>query len=246
MMNKAVAFKLAGAAALAGSSQAYGSIVVVTPPNNLNGFPDDGSQSQEIEGYDFYTGQTNPTTNPADFSFKYNNIPFIFDIFSNVYSGVQGFNTGGPTVNTVAATYTYGYNADQLTVGTKVGNDNPLLQFVASYDTIGGPGVLTLTGSTTPQAEVTYMGVEFTDPSGVLHNGYLELEVVNNTPSDPGGLFFLGAAYNSLSANAPDGAGDITVEALPEPGTISSLALGAAALGGVGLLRRRRSILAQD
>ena len=91
----------------------------------------------------------------------------------------------------------------------------------------------------------TYLGFEFTSTDGLLHDGWLELESETYaSASSPGGLIFLGGAYNNVADSA---GGTILVgqtAAVPEPGTLSALALGAAGLVGVGLKRRRKAALA--
>jgi hypothetical protein len=258
-MNKSVALKLAGAAAMAGSTQAYGQIVLLTLPDNIPGSPDSaGRIPGSSEYYDVLAGlssssptdDSNPNFHP-DFIFSYDNTGGYF------FTTVSGIKTGSATSGVLATGpgpyfYTTVY-ANAVAKGTNIGLDTPPTfysnpapaTYPSTYLTIqGGPNTIQQPDSP------TYLAFQFTDGyDGLVHNGYLELETATYTDeSNKGGLIFLGGAFNSVAADAPGGAGDILAGAVPEPGTISSLMLGAAALGGVGLLRRRRAafLIAQD
>ena len=93
-----------------------------------------------------------------------------------------------------------------------------------------------------------YLGFQFLDTDdGLVHDGWLEIENETYTSAtNPGGLIFLGGAYNTVadSAGGTILAGQSAPAAVPEPGTLSALALGAAGLVGVGLKRRRKAALA--
>ena len=57
-------------------------------------------------------------------------------------------------------------------------------------------------------------------------------------------MTFIAAAYNSVADGTADGlitTGQVGTNAVPEPGTLGALAIGAAALAGVGYKRRRRN-----
>jgi hypothetical protein len=250
-MNKAVALKLAGAAALAGSTQAYGQIVTVAAPTNISGFDPNNGTPKTVEFYNVFTGVTTDSFVAGDdFRFEYGNFPGYFGGGTLLYTGMKAYNGLGTEPSPIAATqgafYVY---ADALTPGTKIGTDNAGLQFIsygASSTVLAQGYTVTATGndiqSGTQQIDTpTIVGFQVADATGALHNGYIELETQSYTsPTSPGGLVFTGAAYDSI----PDGQAGGDIVAAPEPGTISSLMLGAAALGGVGLLRRRRSMLA--
>jgi hypothetical protein len=79
-----------------------------------------------------------------------------------------------------------------------------------------------------------FMGFEFTGADSQLHYGYIEIKTsrfVNST--NKGGIFFLDAFYET-NPNTP-----ITIAPVPEPGTLASLAFGAAVIGGAALRRRK-------
>ena len=235
-MNKSVAFKLAGAAALAGSTQAYGQIVPITGtalPSDLTVTP--GGSSTEY--YTILGGGSTSSSPGGDLKidlFEDNSGNFSLDFLP-----VQTTDaTTGFSFPASGATYGASYS---IAAGAKVGTgstDTPTFITVTPGYPFFSIAPFAVTANT-PE----FIGFQFTDPSGApgnIHDGYLELESLS-----PGTLSFLGGAYNN-TPEGEEGGAYITVEAIPEPGTISSLMLGAAALGGVGLLRRRRSILAQD
>lgn len=244
MKQSTYALKLAGAAALAGSTQAYGQVIQIAPPTNIPGHaPINNPSPVTTEYYNVLTGATDATQQPGDdFSFSYFNSAYHNnpDYF---ITSVNGLKPGSAIASTYQFVYLY---ANALTKGTVIGSDTMQFHQTPNPANFVYNGYLTVSFQGTPSSLMqpntnTYLGFQFTDSNdGLIHNGYLELNSVPYTsPSSPGGLFFLGGAYNSI----PDGqvGGDIT--AVPEPGTISSLILGAAALAGVGLGRRRRSAL---
>jgi hypothetical protein len=262
-MSKSAAFKLAGAAALAGSTQAYGQVILMTPsmlPSNIPGGP---PQTNTSETYDVTAGVTNGGS--PDFTFQYVNSSFVYagTTYYNFSTYISNLKAKSAIASTFNGPFLY---ADALAVGTKIGIDTPLQfnQPNTSYTYTSPTTGLPVTRAINPVTYLTYtfdggssggeqqqpnspyyIGFQFTDGvDGKIHDGWLELESNTYTdPGNPGGLIFLGGAYNSV-ADTGDGAGDILVGEVPEPGTISSLVLGAAALVGVGLMRRRRAALA--
>jgi hypothetical protein len=258
MNRSAHAFKLAGAAALAGSTQAYGQIVLITPsnlPSNITGYAPTYPAPLVTETYDVSAGETNGGT--PDFSFHYWNSSYFYagtgKTYSTFYTSVANLKMGAAIASSFQGTpFLY---ADAISAGTKIGSDtlnfyqptrlvNPVTYLTYTYQ---GATVNGLQQPNTP----TYLGFQFTGADSQIHDGWLELESETYTsPSSPGGLIFLGGAYNSVADPGADsgGVGDIFAGEVPEPGTISSLMLGAAALVGVGLMRRRRAslVIAQD
>jgi hypothetical protein len=226
-MEKSLALKLAGAAAMAGSSQAYGQIIQLTLPGNLVAVP----FVEQGEYYNVLTGVSTPGFVSGD-NFKF-----------EIYTGYYFFTAAKPLglKDGVAVNYPGGFYDSAVGFGAKVGSD--------TYSFTKGPGnssgaltVLAQSYGTPFQQSNTnqILGFQFADGSGNIHNGYLELDSETPTLTNPGGLFFIGGAYNSKIDGTPGG----DIFTVPEPSTLSALVLGAAALGGLGLARRRRTALA--
>jgi hypothetical protein len=250
-MGKSVALKLAGAAALAGSTQAYGQIVELTLPANLtlptptNSNPNFPDESFSFAGENYIVQPSSSIGPDFYFSAFFSNPSPYFG--TAVYSLKAG--------NGVAGTYANGsFYASALATGTRIGSDtltfdtaalanpNPYAFLAASSDGANSANPRTFTNAQLPNTPV-YIGFQFKDGLNNVHDGWLELNsTLSGGPTSPGGLTFIAGAYNSV-ADTGTGAGDILVGEVPEPGTISSLVLGAAALVGVGLLRRRRASL---
>jgi hypothetical protein len=251
MKQSAYALKLAGAAALAGSSQAYGQIIPITPPTNITN--PSGAVMFMSEYYNVLTGVTNTSGTPSptdDFNFSY---------YLSTNGNSSTYVDGLKATSLIASTYAVGYlYADALAKGTKIGTDTPLqfnqISHIPSYPAIyltdvEGDGTVT-TPSNLQQPNVDeYLGFQFLDSNdGLIHNGWLELDSPTYPGSNLSGITFIAGAYNSIPDSAPGGLGDIAAgeepAAVPEPGSLSLLVLGAAALGGIGLAHRRRAALA--
>lgn len=233
---------LVGAVALAGASQAYGAIVSVTPPTNIAGVAPNGNASTK-EFWDIDTGTTSATkTAASDIEFGYLNSTTYNESFTGVYA-----LNGGSTLAYYASNgthYAYGLPKGAI-IGT--GGLYGFSQSTTSFT------IMSLTYNGTAYAiqkpnYLEYVGFEFKAADGLIHDGWIELESVSNDGTDiDGGLKFIAAAYNTVPAASGGyiNAGQLTGgSAVPEPGTLSALALGAAGLVGVGLKRRRRAALA--
>ena len=250
MKNSAKAITLtgfAGAVAVAGTSQAYGTVINVAPPTTITGHaPSTAGTSREY--WNPATGKTSATTGADLVNFGYYNNSSTNEFFTGVYilsatSGVPGGGVVGYYASN-ATQYAYG-----LAKGTTIGTG-------ATYSTFGQKAgyysILSLTYKGTAYAiqkpgTTYYIGFQFTDTAdGLLHDGWLELESDTYTSAaNPGGLKFIASAFNNVadSAGGTIAIGAVGTNAIPEPGTLSALALGAAALGGVGLKRRRKNAL---
>lgn len=229
---------LSGAIAFAGASQAYGAVVNLTLPTNIPGHaPSTATTTREY--YNVETGVTSTTTaaNPGyDLNLGYYNNSTTNQFFTGVY-----VNGGGGVVSYYASNMTnYAYG---VTLGKTIGTGGNYATFGQKT---GYYSILSLTYNGTPYAIMQpgtpyYLGFQFTAADGLRHDGWLQLESdAYVSAANPGGFRFLAGAYNTT----PDAQGGIIAAgqtAVPEPGTLSSLAVGAAALGGLGLKRRRRS-----
>lgn len=213
---------LLGAVALAGASQSYGAVVNFKPANIV---PTSGTSNPSIKTFADIDGNG---TN--DIEFGYYQSP---DSPNEFFAGVYLLNGGSAAgyLTSYGTVYTYPL-ANGSTVGT---GSVAFAQAAGSFSFM----VLTYNGNgygfnaSTPNTQLN-LGFQFTE-NGNLLNGYLTFEADPYvSAANPGGLLFTKGAYESTGAPITVGA-----TAVPEPGTLSALALGAAGLVGVGLKRRR-------
>ena len=230
---------LAGAVAVAGASQAYGTVINVAPPTTITGHtPSTAGTSREY--WNPATGTTSATTGADLINFGYYNNSSTNEFFTGMYvlngTGVVGYYASNATQYAygLAKGATIGTGATYATFGQKAGYYSILsLTYKGTAYAIQKPGT------------TYYVGFQFADSKdGLLHDGWVELESDTFTSTaNPGGLKFIAAAYNDVSdaAGGTIAIGAVGTNAIPEPGTLSALALGAAALGGIGLKRRRQN-----
>jgi hypothetical protein len=232
---------MAGAVALAGASQAYGTIINVAAPTDIPGnAPNTAGTTREF--WDVDTGQTTSTrsTGGDSIEFAYLNSSTYTESFTGLY--VFG---GKPVAYYASNGVTYPY---PLAKGTTIGTGGPY----SFYQTSGKLSFLAFSYGGNfygfnSQNSLEYVGFDFTSTDGLVHDGWVELESISNDGTDlDGGLTFVGAAYNSVpdSSGGTITAGQSGTNAVPEPGTLAALAVGAVGLAGAGLRRRRRASLA--
>jgi hypothetical protein len=225
---KAITTGLAGAAALAAGSEAYGAVVPsATLPIN---FVPTSVTSNNIQGWDV-DGDGTP-----DFQFVF--YQKAGNTGLNWLSGIYGY--GGVGINAPVA-YIGGAGlsyCNQLLTSTNVGPSSVFNQVQTStggyFNVLASRYTTKLYGQwkTVTQG---FLGFEFTAADGFLHYGYIEIKTsrfVNST--NKGGQFFLDAFYETtpntaIHVNPP----------IPEPGTLASLAFGAVVLGAAALRRRK-------
>lgn len=224
---------LSAAAALAAGSGAYANIVVVAPPANL---PTAASPTTapvvnwDINGdatTDFVFQFRNPQAAGTGVQWQANMNPFA----PAGIQAVAGF--AGPFIN-------YG---SKLATGAVIGPVVPapasawentaqvcLGSFYRSGSTVTGYGGF-VNGSVASSSVVRgFVGFRFS-VAGNTRYGWLDVEVRGSgTAANSGGIFFFGAAYEDSGATIPAGA-------VPAPGSLAALALGA-----VGCLRRKRCV----
>ncbi len=222
---------LAGAVAIAGGSQAYGAIVNVPVPTNLS--VPAGADNESTVGWDVNGDGTKDFT----FNIRYPNLSGVLwqdnmDPVTVTGNTVLGYGTAlgyrfgsafsagtsiGPTAPTGTAFQTVGQVImGSLYDGTPYGGfSNPI-----------APG----NGSVTP-GTLSYAGFSFTVGANTYY-GWLQMS------ANAGAMNFVSAAYNDTpGASIAAGAS----AAVPEPGTLAGLAVGAVALGGTAWSRRRRA-----
>lgn len=219
---------LAGAMAIAGGTNAYGAIVNVQPPSNLTTTA--GTATGPTTTWDVNKDGT------ADFTFSIR--------YPNGTGVAWQDNMQGAAGNSVlgygsAATYRYG---SAFSLGTTIGPTPPTgTAYSTALQTImgsvyngvpyggfaynGAPG----TGSVSA-GNLSYAGFSFVS-GGNTYYGWLRMS------ANAGNMTFVSAAYN----NTPGATIAAGATAVPEPGTLAGLAMGAAALGGVAWRRRRQA-----
>ena len=222
--------------AFAGSTQAYGAIVNLTLPTNIAGHaPSTAGTTREY--YNVETGVTSTSSaSNYDLNLGYYNNSTPNEYFTGIY-----VNGGTGLVSYYASNATnYAYG---LALGKTLGTGGNYATFGQKA---GYYSILALTYNGTAYAIMQqntpyYLGFQFLAADGLQHNGWMQVESdAYVSAANPGGFRFLGGAYNTT----PNGtaAGLIAVgqtAAVPEPGTLAALAMGASALVGVGLKRRR-------
>ena len=216
---------LAGAIAIAGGTNAYGAIVSVPVPADLTNTA--GSTTTTAVNWDV-------------------NSDGVFDFtFQNRYPNTAAGNYGvvwqlnmNPFLNTQATNGVIGYQgafvryASALTLGTPIVAGSAAFS-TATQVTLGsrysyGPsGVFNYGGfaAAVPPGTQRYAGFRF-NVGGQSYNGWIQLSV------NAGILDFTNAAYENVAGAT------INAGAVPEPGTMALLAIGA--VGVVGAVAKRR------
>ena len=238
---------LAGATAFAGATQSYATIVSVTPPTNITGTASTTTSIKEF--WDVDTGTTSAArATGSDVEFGYFNGATSGGGYE-FFTGFYGLNGGKSAAYITSSGSGYAYSLAQ---GTRIGTGGPNTfgqtagRFTFMSFTYNGTAYGLNDGSQNPN-QIEYVGFQFKAADGLIHDGWVELESETYASTSPGGLIFLGAAYNTV----PDASGGYINSglltggtAVPEPGTLAALAMGAAGLAGVGLKRRRKTALA--
>ncbi len=227
---------LAGAAALAAGSGAYGAIVTFTLPTDLPNVASPttaGPVSFDVNGdavNDFsYSFRNTQTANPTGVIWQANFSPAVAGGV-NAILGFQGAfipyatNLGAGTVLSASTPVGASWrNQAQVTLGSvyrSAGVPSGYGGFAAGGTNTGGGGRLSQSRG--------FMGFQFSI-AGQTRYGWLDVEVRPATAAaNSGGIFFFGGAYEDSGASIQTGQ-------IPAPG-----AVGAMALGAVGLLRRSR------
>lgn len=226
---------LAGAVALAAGSASYGAIIVVAPPANMPNAAAPAS-NPTVGGTNWdVNGDTIP-----DFNFQFRN-PQSTGAFGVVWQANMNNATGSAVVGYLGPFVNYATN---LSAGQIIG---PTLPPGASFRTAaqvvlgsiyrsnsipsnyGGfrPGTPNPGGSSAGAAH-GFVGFSFL-VGGQTRYGWLEVQVDSaGAAAGTGGIQFFGAAYENTGA-------PIAAGAVPAPGALMGLAVGAAAL-----LRRKR------
>lgn len=229
MKNSRVLTGIAGAAAMAGASQAYGSIVNVTLPANITGHAPAASDAGTNRTVDLNgDGQ-------RDLYFRYRNLtePGGSLLLSYFYGGIS--TAQGAAVGSQISGQAYAFS---LSAGYVIGGGSSF------YQATGYLGHIVTNYNGTDYGFTNYLGragvpetigFKFLTTGGQTDYGYIRLETDPYvSAANPGGIKFLSLAYENTGAS-------ITVPtfaAVPEPGSLAALAMGAAGCVGIGLKRR--------
>ncbi len=220
---------VAGAAALAAGTNAYGNVIVVATPADFVIAP--GTATTSVNWDVNSDGITD-----FIFNYRYPN--------STLPSGVIWQANMNPATGTALTNQPLGYQgafvryAQAFAAGTVFGATPPANPPGSSFGTAAqvtlgsryrSAGTLNYYGGfavTVAPGTPAYAGFRF-NVAGQTFYGYIQLSV------GPGSIDFISAAYE----NTPNT--NIVAGAVPEPGTLAGLAVGAAGLLGYGIRRRR-------
>lgn len=234
--NLVVRTGLAGAAALAAGSGAYGAIVTFTLPTDLPNAAAPataGPVTFDVNGdavNDFTYSFRNPATATGSGVIWQANFSPVTAGGTNAVIGFAGpfitYGTNlaaGVVIGAAAPAGASWRNQAQVVLGSiyrSGGVPSPYGGFVTGGQNTGG-------GAQLPQGR-GFLGFRF-DIGGQTRFGWLDVEVRPATDvAGTGGIFFFGGAYENSGAS-------INAGQIPAPGAVGALALGA-----VGLLRRSR------
>ncbi len=217
---KAISSGLAGAAALAAGSEAYGGVVpAASLPANFT--PSSGATAATGIAWDVDGDGTN------DFNFLFRQTSTT----GNFVIGIYGY--GGVGINcSVAYQGPFVVYTNRLAGGDTIGPSSDFEQTNPYVDVLASKFSGSTYGQFTAPNSRGFVGFEFTAGDGQLHYGYIDLFAARyRNAANPGGLQFFSASYDN-TPNTP-----ITI--VPEPGSLAALAFGGALLGAVALRRRK-------
>ena len=229
---------LAGAVALAGTTQAYGAVVAGNAPltSTITGTAANRGAytSWDIDGdgvLDFTVGAAvdraggNPPLQQPD-----------------SITSVNGVYSSEMAVGYIRYSPVFGRNiyCSNLAVGTTVGAASTFPALNDVYGFLGNRYGATTNGQF-PNT-TGYIGFRFVE-SGQLHYGYAEFSSVltGSTNADATCTVTYLGSYYETAANTP-----IIVGAVPEPGSLAALAFGVAGAAGVAACRRRKSATGRE
>ena len=176
----------------------------------------------------------------VDLSLLYRNLLYNGAPFTLTYIVAGTTAVPGSTVGVAISGQAYAYS---LALNTTVGSASPFYQkagsfthLVTNYNGVNYGAAGSLRGlAGTPE----YVGFKFVTTAGVTDYGYIQVETdLYNSAADPGGLKFLKLAYDNTGAAIAVGA---AATAVPEPGTLAALAMGAVGFAGIAAKRRRKA-----
>ena len=215
---------LAGAVAIGAGSSAYGSIVVVSVPANI--VPATLPQTALLtRNWDINSDGTN------DFQFFFRQ-PQQSGV--DWQCGIFPLGAGSFTFGTPGFSSTFFY-AQRFNAGDTISAVPP-----PGAVQVGSPSEAVLAsrflgsdyGQFQPPNSQGFLGLQFTTASGTFF-GYIQVKVNRSPGAGQPGFQFISAAYDNTPGTP------IVAGAVPEPGTLALLAVGAA--GVVAIQRRRKA-----
>ena len=235
---KKVTTGLAGAVAIAGGSQAYGAIVNVTPPATLTNTPGGGTQipgaTTGVIGTFTYWDVNSDGTNDFLFTDRYpNTAAGSYGVVwqENMNPATSALATTNGVISYAGAFVRYGTALSQgFSIATGGAFSTTTAVTLGSRYSYGANGVSYYGGFATggKVGQNYFAGFRFAS-GGNTYYGYVQLAV------SAGQITFVNAAYN----NTPNTAILAGARAVPEPGTMAALAVGAM-VTGVAIKRRRQ------
>lgn len=217
---------LAGAAALAGATQAYGNVVVRPLPANINGNnPTNTSTATVTRTIDVDgNGTTDLQVRYRSFTTGGYQIQQSF-----VFSQTGKVLAAGPTGGSGDQYYAYQLGAGAVIPGAyQLGQSATFLTHVATNIDGSDYGYWAL-------GDRGFIGFTFLNAASQLVSGYLEMR----TNAFPGSTPFVGVEFFSL-AYETDG-GSINAGEVPEPSTLAALAFGGLGLAAAAYKRRKQA-----
>lgn len=235
-MKKAKVFKnasggLVGAMAIASGTSAYATIINVATPADFTVAPGvaNTTANWDVNGdgiFDFTFNYRYPNTpNPTGVIWQANMNPAVGTQATNTVAGYSGpfiryaqaLPSGFSIGSTLAGGNSWSTTATQVTLGSRY-RSNGTLNYYGGFTTTVAPG--------TP----AFAGFRF-NSGGQTFYGWIQLSV------GPGSIDFISAAYENVAGQTILAG----AAAVPEPGSLALLALGAAGAAGVVINKRRRS-----
>jgi hypothetical protein len=228
MKRKGLLTGLAGAAALAGASQTYGTIVVVNVPANIIG--NDPAATTDATPTRRFVDLDGNGTNDIQIAYRsFNANAGAYYIQQSFVSSMSGQTAAFGPVGPQNQFYAYELGAgDPIPGANNFGQHPTNLTHIVTNVNGSEYGIWYL-------GDRGFIGFRFTDLNGQVDYGYIELETdAFVDANNPGGLRFFSLAYENSG-------GPIAAGAVPEPSSLAALAFGGAGLAAAALRRRKKS-----